>query len=324
MHFLSHSIFKSNERKYFFLFILLDLKSNNVQKSSEPATADPEIPSSPTECSDDIEKDSKENVSNDAKTAESTEPIEKSTSAAAAEPGNDDEAKTTEASSESQNTATETETVAETKSESEPQNDANKTPDQKDDLASSTSKISTNDENSATSDDTLIDIEDPDDYLLYLEPILSKIHTRFYALYDETKQMPDLKTLLPKIRGEVLLGKTLVFSGLVPTQIKLEKSKVYLIARSLGANVTQQLTDETTHLVASTAGTFKVNAARKMSKIHIVSPEWLWTCAERWECVDERVYPLDLDSKKASKTRQPPAHCHSPGKVKQIKKRKQK
>lgn len=113
------------------------------------------------------------------------------------------------------------------------------------------------------------------------------------------------------MRSEVLVGKTLVFSGLVPTQIKLEKSKAYLIARSLGANVTQLLTDDTTHLVASTAGTFKVNAAKKNPKIHIVSPDWLWTCAERWECVDENVFPLD--SRKASKTRQPPAHCHSPG-----------
>lgn len=108
----------------------------------------------------------------------------------------------------------------------------------------------------------------------------------------------------------MLVGKTLVFSGLVPNQIKLEKSRAYLIARSLGANVTQQLGEETTHLVASTAGTFKVNAARKSSTIKIVSPEWLWTCAERWECVEEVLFPLD--SKKASKTRQPPAHCHSP------------
>lgn len=128
--------------------------------------------------------------------------------------------------------------------------------------------------------------------------------------YHPSFQIPDLKTLVPKIRSEVLVGKTLVFSGLVPNQIKLEKSRAYLIARSLGANVTQQLTDETTHLVASTAGTFKVNAARKSPQIKMVSPEWLWTCAERWECVEEKLFPLD--SKKASKTRQPPAHCHSP------------
>lgn len=181
---------------------------------------------------------------------------------------------------------------------------------EKDNSTDDTPKVTSNEESGA-GEDNLIDIEDPDDYLLYLEAILLKIHTRFYAHYDETKQISDLKTLLPKIRSEVLLNKSLVFSGLVPTQVKLEKSKAYLIARSLGANLTQQLTDETTHLVASTAGTFKVNAARKMANVHIVSPDWLWSCAERWECVEEKLFPLD--SRKASKTRQPPAHCHSPG-----------
>lgn len=60
--------------------------------------------------------------------------------------------------------------------------------------------------------------------------------------------------LIPTIRSEVLVGKTLVFSRLVPNQLKLEQSKAYLIAKSLGANVTQRLTAETTHLVAATSG----------------------------------------------------------------------
>lgn len=68
-------------------------------------------------------------------------------------------------------------------------------------------------------------------------------------------QIPDLKVLIPTIRSEVLLGKTLVFSRLVPNQLKLEQSKAYMIAKSLGANVTQRLTAETTHLVAATSGT---------------------------------------------------------------------
>lgn len=160
------------------------------------------------------------------------------------------------------------------------------------------------------SDDNLIDIEDPDDYLLYLETILKQIHKRFYESYDENSTIADLKTLIPKIRSEVLLGRTLVFSGLVPNQLKLEQSKAYLIARNLGATVKQQLNDDTTHLVAATSGTFKVHAARKRSDIKVVQPEWLWACAERWECVDERLYPLD--PLKPSKMRQPPPHCHSP------------
>lgn len=161
------------------------------------------------------------------------------------------------------------------------------------------------------SEDNLIEVEDPDDYLLYLETILKKIHQRFYTHYDATKLTPDLKILIPKIRNEVLVGKTLVFSGMVPNQQKLEQSRAYLIAKSLGANVRQQLTDDTTHLVAVTAGTFKVNAARKRTDIHVVTPDWLWSCAERWECVEEKIFPLD-STKSNNKLRQPPAHCHSP------------
>lgn len=160
-------------------------------------------------------------------------------------------------------------------------------------------------------DDDLIEIEDPDDYLLYLEQILKKIHESFYKIYDSNKSIPDLKALVPKIRSEVLIGKNLVFSGLVPNHMKLEQSRAYLIAKSLGAQVSQSLTKETTHLVALTPGTVKVTTARKQTGIKIVAPAWLWSCAERWECVDERIFPLD--SSKGKTSRQPPLHCHSPG-----------
>ncbi|XP_055627191.1 RNA polymerase II subunit A C-terminal domain phosphatase [Toxorhynchites rutilus septentrionalis] len=160
------------------------------------------------------------------------------------------------------------------------------------------------------SDDNLIHIEDPDDYLLYLEHILLKIHQTFYQEYEKTQKISDLKTLIPWVKSQVLIGFKLVFSGLVPNTLKLEESKAYQIARGLGASVTQNIEAATTHLVAVTFGTSKVNNARKNKKIHIVTPEWLWTCAERWEHVDERLYPLR--SSKPSKMRQPPPHCHSP------------
>ncbi|KAI9582783.1 RNA polymerase II subunit A C-terminal domain phosphatase [Glossina fuscipes] len=155
-----------------------------------------------------------------------------------------------------------------------------------------------------------IEIEDPDDYLLYLEIILRAIHVRFYSIYNETKEIPDLKIIVPKIRSEVLRGCNLVFSGLVPTNMKLQQSRAYFIAKSLGANVSQNIGEDTTHLVAVTSGTFKVNAAKKNSQIKIVNANWLWCCAERWEHVDEPLFPLDR--KMRSKQRQPPAHCHSP------------
>lgn len=156
-------------------------------------------------------------------------------------------------------------------------------------------------------EDNLVEIQDPDDYLLYLETILKNIHKRFYETYDETKEIPDLKVLVPKLKSEVLVGVSIVFSGLVPNIVKLKHSRPYLIAKNLGAEVTEGITDKTTHLIAASTGTQKVFQAQKNKKIQIVTPDWLWTCAERWEHVDEQLYPLTNNRPK--QMRQVPAHC---------------
>lgn len=156
-----------------------------------------------------------------------------------------------------------------------------------------------------------IDIEDPDDYLVYLEVILKHIHEAFYKEYDqlEAGDVPDLKKVIPQVRSQILKGCRLVFSGLVPTHVKLEQSKAYQVAKGLGAVVTQDIEDDTTHLVAVRPGTAKVNSGRRKRKLKIVTPDWLWCCAERWEHVDERIFPLNS---KGSKNRHPPPHCSSP------------
>ncbi|KAH9633115.1 hypothetical protein HF086_006780 [Spodoptera exigua] len=116
--------------------------------------------------------------------------------------------------------------------------------------------------------DGQIEVEDPDDYLIYLDDILKRIHKHFYDYYDKMgkNQIPDLKSIIPEVKSEVL------------------------------------------------AGTAKVNASRRMgegkNKLHVVTPEWLWSCAERWERVDERLYPLQRGGQSSS--RRPPAHCSSP------------
>ncbi|XP_049817907.1 RNA polymerase II subunit A C-terminal domain phosphatase isoform X2 [Aethina tumida] len=163
----------------------------------------------------------------------------------------------------------------------------------------------------AKKEDDLIELEDPDDYLIYLEDVLKRIHTAFYEEFDklESGDVPDLKKVIPRVRNKVLKGTKLVFSGLVPTHIKLEQSKAYQVARSLGAEVSQDLDNNTTHLVAVRPGTAKVNAGKRKKKLKIVTPDWLWCCAERWEHVDERNFPLN---NKGSKNRHPPPHCSSP------------
>ena len=63
-------------------------------------------------------------------------------------------------------------------------------------------------------------MEDPDDYLLYLEDILKTIHKAYYDLYDQSSvPAPDLNTVIPYVKRKVLTGVVIVFSGVVPTQV---------------------------------------------------------------------------------------------------------
>ncbi|KYQ55199.1 RNA polymerase II subunit A C-terminal domain phosphatase [Trachymyrmex zeteki] len=163
-------------------------------------------------------------------------------------------------------------------------------------------------------DSNIID-DDDDDYLLYLEDILRRIHTEFYATLDQESARKSLRDIIPRVRSQVLKGLCLTFSGLIPTHQKLHQSRAYKVARAFGAEVTQDLTEKTTHLVAIRKGTAKANAARKDTNIKIVNSDWLWTCAERWEHVDERLFPL---TSQARGSRVPPPHCSSPERVEDV------
>ena len=152
--------------------------------------------------------------------------------------------------------------------------------------------------------------EDTDDYLLYLEDILDRIHKKFYELYDEKLKykseneqirLPDLKDVIPQVRSTTLAGCNIVFSGVIPTNTPIERSREYLVARSLGATIGRSVIvdgsplENTTHVVAAKMGTAKVNAALKASKkrkVYIVNPLWLSSCAERWERVSEQLFAL--------------------------------
>lgn len=81
--------------------------------------------------------------------------------------------------------------------------------------------------------------EDDDDYLLYLEDILRKIHKEFYDTLDQKNTRKSLRDIIPRVRSQVLKGLYLTFSGLIPTHQKLHQSRVYKVARAFGAEVTQ-------------------------------------------------------------------------------------
>ncbi|KAK0051541.1 RNA polymerase II subunit A C-terminal domain phosphatase [Biomphalaria pfeifferi] len=180
--------------------------------------------------------------------------------------------------------------------------------------------------------DDSIEWDDEDDYLLYLEEILTRIHKAYYDMYEQTQskgvsELPDLKNIIPYVRKKVLKGANIVFSGLFPLNMPAEQSRAYIVAKALGANIQNDIISKkskdgsigeaTTHLVASKPGTGKHKLALKTKGIHIVSGDWLWTCNERWTWVDERLFPLGLKEWKAT-----PSPDTSNGSKKKTSKRK--
>lgn len=81
--------------------------------------------------------------------------------------------------------------------------------------------------------------EDDDDYLLYLEDILRRIHAEFYASVEKETGRKSLRDIIPRVRAQVLKGLHLTFSGLIPTHQKLHQSRAYKVARAFGAEVAQ-------------------------------------------------------------------------------------
>ena len=163
-----------------------------------------------------------------------------------------------------------------------------------------------------------------DDYLYYLEEILERIHGAFYSTTDLIKTKgglsrqdpeiarfctpgttnPDTRIIVPALRQQTLQGANIVFTGVVPTNVPVKNSTVYRTAVSLGAKVSDSIlyrkntdnsvtfSDDTTHVIAARLGTEKAYRASRISGIRLVGVDWLWCCSQRWERVDERLFPV--------------------------------
>ncbi|XP_018556844.1 LOW QUALITY PROTEIN: RNA polymerase II subunit A C-terminal domain phosphatase [Lates calcarifer] len=165
---------------------------------------------------------------------------------------------------------------------------------------------------------------DQDDHLIYLEEVLERIHAEYYARYEaylrkEASDTPDIRKIVPELKGKTLEGTMIVFSGLYPTNYPMERTREYYHAKALGAKIGKNLVlssqdpCRTTHLIAARAGTEKVRQAQGCKHLYVVNPDWLWSCLERWERVEEQLYPLKEDYSKTPRSNSPAAFLDSQG-----------
>ncbi|KAL0165688.1 hypothetical protein M9458_037532, partial [Cirrhinus mrigala] len=106
---------------------------------------------------------------------------------------------------------------------------------------------------------------DEDDHLIYLEEVLVRIHSEYYSRYDaflrkESSESPDIRKIIPELKGRALVGDTIIFSGLYPTNYPMERTREWYHAKALGAKLGKTLVlnakdpNRTTHLIAARAG----------------------------------------------------------------------
>ena len=155
------------------------------------------------------------------------------------------------------------------------------------------------------------DIQDPDNFLIHLATILTKVHKIFYTEYDcsNTRQQnviasshintPDLKEIIPRLRNSVLQDCRILFTGVIPTNALPERCPEWNTARAFGATIHTTLVGNcdsthqpTTHLIVGKIGTSKLHEAKRMPGVKIVNCSWLWASAESWERADEAVHRL--------------------------------
>lgn len=114
---------------------------------------------------------------------------------------------------------------------------------------------------------------------------------------DALLHVPDVKEIIEPLRSEALKDAFIVFSGVIPQGEIASQHQLGRMATRLGATLQNEITRDTTHLVARRDGpTSKMRQAARHPQIDIVSSDWLVdSSVQWWTYVDEFPYSIDVD-----------------------------
>lgn len=159
-------------------------------------------------------------------------------------------------------------------------------------------------------------LEDHDRQLEFLERFLGMVHAKYFERFADLRgsrrkqpitdgdlaSVPDVKAMMPSIKKTVLDGVIIVLSGVVPIGWDIQNSDLAMWAKSFGAQVEEEVTRKTTHLIAARNRTAKVRQALKRGKgrVKIVGPQWLVDSLTQWTRLDETNYLLDVEETETS------------------------
>lgn len=124
-----------------------------------------------------------------------------------------------------------------------------------------------------------------DEQLLWTKDILGRLHDRYYSQELEGGPIKTVPEILVEMRREVLLGKKIVLSGLVPLHRQNEQNSMnkprpdfIRYVENMGACLSNTVQRDTSFVVAKTDGTDKILQGRRTPGCCVVKRSWLMQC----------------------------------------------
>lgn len=142
-----------------------------------------------------------------------------------------------------------------------------------------------------------------DNELVTIEQVLTKIHSMFYGQLSREEaeeedpsvaSLPDVKTILTKMKQDIFTGISMVFSGILSKNTSYEEQMIWRVSREFGAVCEEEITDRTTHLITSRNDTEKVLEAVAVGNIKIINSDWIFNSIRRWKRENEENYRIEI------------------------------
>lgn len=125
-----------------------------------------------------------------------------------------------------------------------------------------------------------------DDQLIRSLEIIKSIHQRIYSPSSSsspssTSKITSVPSAIRHMKANILAGCVVTFSGIIPVGfVNPQLHLLSMLCTSMGAQLSFELTPQTTHLICANTNTSKVGECKVRGNVWIVHPDWLIYC--RW------------------------------------------
>ena len=142
-----------------------------------------------------------------------------------------------------------------------------------------------------------------DDQLLRSLEVLRSLHSKYYrdleanrasgASIGSASQPLHIGRHIAAMKAKALSGYTVTFSGIFPVNLPHpERHELWQLAVSLGASVTSDVHERTTHLLSLQPNTRKAAQCLARGDVWVIHPDWLQHCRWALAHVEERAFLL--------------------------------